>query len=117
MKGFATGVIVTLICIAVGGYIFLAGGFAPVATASHPLAFEKQLATMALTAKVQKEMPKSVPIEANEANYIAGAHEYLRNCAVCSRGSGEGENGDRQRRISNAAGVVAWRGRHRRSAW
>jgi hypothetical protein len=36
---------------------------------------------MALDAKVQKEMPESVPIEANEANYIAGAHEYLTNCA------------------------------------
>jgi mono/diheme cytochrome c family protein len=45
--------------------------------------FERNLANMALHAKVQKEMPKTVPIEANEANYLAGAHEYLTNCAVC----------------------------------
>jgi thiosulfate dehydrogenase len=83
LKGFAAGVIVTLICIVAGGYAFFAGGFAPVATASRPMPFEKQLASMALKAKVQREMPKTVPIEASEANYTAGAHEYLTNCAVC----------------------------------
>jgi mono/diheme cytochrome c family protein len=45
--------------------------------------FEKKLANMALAAKLQKEMPKTVPIEPSEANYLAGAHEYLKNCAVC----------------------------------
>ena len=38
---------------------------------------------MALHAKLQKQMPRTVPIEANEADYLAGAHEYLMNCAVC----------------------------------
>jgi len=38
---------------------------------------------MALDARLQKEMPKTVPIEASEANYIAGAHQYLNHCAVC----------------------------------
>jgi mono/diheme cytochrome c family protein len=45
--------------------------------------FEKKLAKMALNAKLQKEVPKTVPIEANEVNYLAGAREYLTNCAVC----------------------------------
>jgi thiosulfate dehydrogenase len=83
MKKFAAGVIVTLVGIIGGGYMYFAGGFAPVATASSPMPFEKQLAKMALNAKLQKEMPKTVPIEANEANYLAGAREYLTNCAVC----------------------------------
>lgn len=83
MKGFVAGVIVTLVCIIGAAYIFLAGGFAPVATASRPMPFEKQLATRALDAKVQKEMPKTVPIEGNEVNYLVGAHEYVNNCAVC----------------------------------
>ena len=38
---------------------------------------------MALDARLQKEMPKTVPIEASEANYLAGARQYLTNCAVC----------------------------------
>jgi len=83
MKTFAAGVVVTLVCIIGGVYAYFAGGFAPVATASVPMPFERNLANMALHAKVQKEMPKTVPIEANEANYLAGAHEYLTNCAVC----------------------------------
>ena len=53
------------------------------ATASRPMPFENKLAKMALHARLQKEMPKTVPIEANEANYLAGAREYLTNCAVC----------------------------------
>jgi mono/diheme cytochrome c family protein len=83
MKKFAAGVIVTLICIIGGGYAYFAGGFAPVATTSSPMPFEKKLANLALHARLQKEMPKAVPIEANEANYLAGAREYLTNSAVC----------------------------------
>ena len=83
MKKFAAGVIVTLICFIGGGYAYFAGGFAPVATASRPMPFEKKLAKMALHARLQKEMPKTVPIEANEGNYLAGAREYLTHCAVC----------------------------------
>jgi len=83
MKRFAAGVIVTLVCIIGGVYAFFAGGFAPVATASRPMPFERKLAHVALNATLRREMPKTVPIEANEANYLAGAHEYLINCAVC----------------------------------
>ena len=83
MKKFAAGVIVTLVCFIGGGYAYFAGGFASVATASSPMPFEKMLAKMALNAKLQKEMPRTVPVEANEANYLAGAREYLTNCAVC----------------------------------
>jgi thiosulfate dehydrogenase len=83
MKRFAAGIILTLVCIVGGVYAFFAGGFVPVGTASAPMPFERKLAHMALNARLQKEMPKTVPIEANEANYLAGAHEYLINCAVC----------------------------------
>ena len=83
MERFAAGVIVTIVCIIGGVYAYFAGGFAPVATASRPMPFEKKLAKIALNAKLQKEMPMTVTIEANEANYLAGAHEYLMNCAVC----------------------------------
>ena len=41
MKTFVAGVIVTLVCIVGGGYAYFAGGFAPVATASVPMPFER----------------------------------------------------------------------------
>jgi len=64
-------------------YAYFAEGLAPVATASHPMPFEGKLANLALHAKLQKEFPRSVPIEANEGNYLGGAQAYLINCAVC----------------------------------
>ncbi|MDQ2842366.1 MAG: cytochrome c [Acidobacteriota bacterium] len=58
-------------------------GYAPVATASSPVPFEKQLAHMAPNARIRKEAPKNVPIQTNEDNYQAGAKLYRTNCAVC----------------------------------
>jgi mono/diheme cytochrome c family protein len=91
MKGFVAGVIVTLVCIAAGVYAYFAGGYAPVATAAQAMPFERTLAHMALRARVQKDMPKTAPIEANEANYLAGANDYLMNCAVCHGSRGKPE--------------------------
>ena len=45
--------------------------------------FEKSLARLALHARLDRDMPKTVPIEADEANYLAGAHLYVEHCASC----------------------------------
>src|ERR1035441_210184 len=45
--------------------------------------FETFFARKALNARIAKDMPKSVPIQANEANYLAGAELYKQHCAVC----------------------------------
>ncbi len=83
MKGFILGVIVTLLVLAAGAYIYFSQGFAPVATAAPPMPFEKKFASMALHARVDKEMPKSPPFQPTETNYVAGAHDYVEHCAVC----------------------------------
>jgi mono/diheme cytochrome c family protein len=83
VKGFVLGVIATVLLFCGGVYAYFAGGFAPVGTAAQAMPFEKKLARMALHARVEKEMPKSAPIEGSEANYLAGAHGYIENCAVC----------------------------------
>jgi mono/diheme cytochrome c family protein len=51
--------------------------------------FEKTFASMALHARMEKEMPKSVPIPADEAAYVAGAQIYKEHCAVCHGVSGQ----------------------------
>ncbi len=83
MRGFWVGVIVAVVGIFLAVYIYFAAGFAPVATSAPMMPFEKQFANMALESHIDKEAPKSVPIQLNEANYLAGAHAYLDNCAVC----------------------------------
>jgi mono/diheme cytochrome c family protein len=44
---------------------------------------EKRLANKALHARIEREMPKTVPIAADEQTFIAGAQIYRDNCAVC----------------------------------
>ncbi len=83
MKGFILGIIVTLVCIAAGVYVYFAGGYAPVATAAQAMPFEKTLANKGLDAKVNKQAPKTIPIQADEAAYLAGVSVYKDNCAMC----------------------------------
>jgi mono/diheme cytochrome c family protein len=83
VKAFIFGIIVAIIAIAAGVYFYFSTGSAPVATSAQALPFEKMLAKKALNARVDKEMPKTVPIAADNAAYAAGAQIYRDNCAVC----------------------------------
>ena len=83
MKAFIFGIIVALVATAAGIYFYFETGSAPVATSAQAMPFEKMLANKALHARVEKEMPKTVPIEANEATYAAGAQVYREHCAFC----------------------------------
>lgn len=83
MKTFIVGLILGLAIIPLSVYVYFASGTAPVATAAPPMPFEKQFAKMALHARLAKELPKNVPIQADEANYVAGAEIYRNHCAVC----------------------------------
>lgn len=89
MKTFLVGLILGLLIFPVSVYMYFASGSAPVGTSAPPMPFEKQLAHMALDARLSKEMPKTVPLQANEANYLAGAEVYKTHCAVCHGLPGE----------------------------
>jgi thiosulfate dehydrogenase len=45
--------------------------------------FEKRFARMGLHARMDKEYPRTAPIQGNDENYSAGAHIYREHCAVC----------------------------------
>ncbi len=83
MKSFVAGLIVGLILIPAGGYLYLRMGYAPVATSAPPLPLEKQITQMALNARIDKEAPKSAPFLASEDDLKSGAHLYRAHCAVC----------------------------------
>jgi mono/diheme cytochrome c family protein len=83
MKGFLLGVLLTLFAGAAAVYTYFAKGMAPVATSAQPMPFEKSLARMALHARMEKEMPRQVPIQPDEANLVSGARIYVEDCAVC----------------------------------
>jgi len=83
MRKFLSGLILGLIAVPVGVFLYFSSGSAPVATAAPPMSFETALAKMAQHARMDKEMPKSAPITADEAGYVAGAQIYKDHCAVC----------------------------------
>ncbi|MBV8898355.1 MAG: cytochrome c [Acidobacteriaceae bacterium] len=83
MRAFLFGFILGLIVLPAWGWMYFRYGYAPVATASSPMPFEKRLAHMALNARIGKEAPKSSPLPATDANYEAGVHVYREHCALC----------------------------------
>ena len=75
--------VVGLIVLPLFGWLYFRFGYAPVATAASPMPFEKRLAHMALNARIEKEAPKNSPLQPTDDNYLAGAHIYRANCAIC----------------------------------
>ena len=92
MKRFILGLAIGLVVIPVIGFLYFAGGFAPVATSDPMMPFERPMANMALHSRIDKEMPKEVPVQANEASFADGAMVYNRNCAVCHGVLGQPES-------------------------
>jgi thiosulfate dehydrogenase len=80
---FIVGLLLGLALVPFGAYLYFTGGSAPVATTDSDMPFERFFAKKALHARIAKDMPKSVPIQTNEANYLAGAELYKQDCAVC----------------------------------
>jgi thiosulfate dehydrogenase len=83
LKTFLIGLIIGLILVPLCVYVYFVTGSAPMAAAGPEIPFEKMLAHGALSAHISKEMPKSVPVPADETNFAAGAQVYRENCAVC----------------------------------
>jgi mono/diheme cytochrome c family protein len=83
MKAFLVGLFVGVVLVVLGVFGYFMSGSAPVATSASQMPFEKFLAGKALHAKIAQEMPKSVPISADEPNLLAGARVYRDTCAVC----------------------------------
>jgi len=83
MGKFLFGLIIGVVVVPLALYWYFSTGMAPVATAAPPMPFEKSFARMALHARLDKEMPKTVPLSADEAAFTAGAQIYKDHCAVC----------------------------------
>ncbi len=86
MRAFAMlvlGMILGAAAIVFGVYFYFVTGRAPVATSAPPMPFEKKLAHQALSATLDREMPKTVPLQPDEPTLAAGAQLYREHCAMC----------------------------------
>ncbi|MFZ1940258.1 MAG: c-type cytochrome [Terracidiphilus sp.] len=77
------GVIVGLTLAPLLVYGWFRYGHPPVAVADHPLPFERQITQVPLNARIDREMPKTVPIQPDEGSLVAGAQIYHDECAAC----------------------------------
>jgi thiosulfate dehydrogenase len=80
---FIAGLVLGLILVPLGIYMYLTSSSVPVATTDSDLPFENYFAHKALEARVARDMPKIVPVPTTEANFLAGAELYKQHCAVC----------------------------------
>jgi len=80
---FLAGLLLGLLVVPFGLYVYLSGSGVPVATSDSDMPFENYFAHKALNARIARDMPKIVPIQATEANYLAAADLYKQHCAVC----------------------------------
>jgi thiosulfate dehydrogenase len=80
---FIAGLVLGLILMPLGIYLYFTSGSAPVATTDSDMPLENFFAHKALNARVAKDMPKIVPVPLTETNYLAGAELYKQHCAVC----------------------------------
>lgn len=58
-------------------------GHPPVAVADEPLPMERWVTHIPLAARIGRETPPAAPIQADEANLVAGAQVYRDQCAAC----------------------------------
>jgi thiosulfate dehydrogenase len=89
MGKFIFGLILGVVVVFAAVYGYFATGIAPVATSAQAMPFERNLARMALHARIDKEAPKTVPIAADDTAYAAGAQIYKEHCAVCHGSPGQ----------------------------
>jgi len=79
LLGILLGIV--LVPLAVLGWLRF--GPVPVAVADPPLPQERLLTGLPLHARIDSEMVKTPPIQADEANLVAGAEIYRDQCATC----------------------------------
>jgi len=83
MRNLILGLVLGILLVPALVYLYMRSGLAPVATAEPMMPFEKRLANLALHAKLRQEEPQTVPLQADDATFLAGARIYREDCAMC----------------------------------
>lgn len=90
MKSFFLGVLVTLVAIFFGAFVYLRLGLAEVRGDLPPSRFESYLMTRSVHASVRREAPElSNPVPPTDENLIAGGKIYRGECSGCHGEAGK----------------------------
>lgn len=77
------GIILGIVLVPVAALAWLHFGHPPVAVADAPFPHERQITAIALHARIDSEMVKTPPVQADESAFVAGAEIYRDQCAAC----------------------------------
>jgi thiosulfate dehydrogenase len=83
MVRIVLGIILGILLVPLAGLLYLYYGKVPVAVADPPFPKEGQITSIALHARIDRELTEHPPIDPDERNLVAGAHIYSEKCAVC----------------------------------
>lgn len=83
MGRFLLGILVGIVVIPLAVIFYFKYGNVPVAVNDKPFPDEKLFTSIPLEARIDREMIKTPPIQPDEDTFVAGAHIYADNCAVC----------------------------------
>lgn len=89
MRGFILGVLVTLVVLLGGTFLFLKFGFLNVRADAPMSSIEHQIATTAMEASIERAARtgdfegKANPVKPTEDNLMTGAMLYEKNCSLC----------------------------------
>jgi mono/diheme cytochrome c family protein len=83
MLRFLFGLILGILVVPVGVYLWLQNGKPPVAVADSPFPFEQRFTGELLHKRIDAELPRTVPVQVDEATFVAGAKVYRENCSFC----------------------------------
>jgi thiosulfate dehydrogenase len=80
---FLIGLILGILIVPAGLYLYIRSGAAPAAASDAPMPFEKFLARGGLHARIAKEAPQRDVASFTTGDLAAGADVYQKNCAFC----------------------------------
>jgi mono/diheme cytochrome c family protein len=87
MRNFIFGAVVTILVLAIGGAGLALLGFIPTHANATPPKMERQIATSALDASMERHAPRvNNPVPPTDENLIDGIKIYTMNCAGCHGG-------------------------------
>jgi hypothetical protein len=83
MGRFLLGILIGILLVPLAAFCYFKYGNVPVAVNDKPFPDEKLVTSVPLNARIEREMVKNPPIQPNEESFVAGAHVYAEQCAVC----------------------------------
>jgi mono/diheme cytochrome c family protein len=83
MTRILIGIVLGVVLVPLAVMAWFHFGTVPVAVSDPPLPMERFITSVPLDARIDRELVNTPPVEANEANFVAGAAIYRDQCAAC----------------------------------